>query len=246
MLDITARREAELSLAQRGSELERANEGLAQFAYVASPDLQEPLGGERGLFGSLGAGDRIFQPIGDCAHESGHEKIRLTRSVAVDDLLTYSRTINGEQQLQELDLRDEIESALNDLSHAVSENDAEIPIEVLHVWFTAGHTQFARLITNVVSNSIKYRKQDEAAKIRIKSSSTGNGAVLLEIADNGIGTDEKYAQTIFEPFKRLHSQPQYPGSGIGLAICESIADQHGSLLAMKSTPGEGTTFFVTI
>jgi len=70
--------------------------------------------------------------------------------------------------------------------------------------------------------------------------------VLLEITDNGIGFDEKYARTIFEPFKRLHSQTQYPGTGIGLAICKSIADRHGWRLAIKSAPGKGTTFFVTI
>ena len=82
--------------------------------------------------------------------------------------------------------------------------------------------------------------------VRIKSTPTDNGGALLEITDNGIGFDEKYARTIFEPFKRLHSQTQYPGTGIGLAICKSIADRHGWRLAIKSAPGKGTTFLVTI
>ena len=154
--------------------------------------------------------------------------------------------INDAQQLQELDLRDELDSALGDLSQLVSETGAEIQIEVPRLWFTADRGQFARLITNVVSNAIKYRKPNETAKVRIKSTPIENGGALLEITDNGIGFDEKYARTIFEPFRRLHSQTQYPGTGIGLAICKSIADRHGWRLAIKSTPGKGTTFFVTI
>ena len=164
----------------------------------------------------------------------------------VDDLLSYSKTINDAQQLQELDLREEVKSALNDLSQLASETSAEIRIEVPHIWFTADRGQFARLITNVVSNAIKYRKPNEAAKVLIKSIPTGNVGVILEISDNGIGFDEKYARIIFEPFRRLHSQTQYPGTGIGLAICKSIADRHGWQLAIKSTPGKGTTFFITI
>jgi PAS domain S-box-containing protein len=246
VLDISARREAEQNLAQRASELERANERLAQFAFVASHDLQEPLR-------KIAAFSDLMEQAIESSDKSemAHANQVISKSVLrarslVDDLLTYSKTINDAQQLQELDLRDEIESALGDLSQLVSETSARIRIEVPHIWFTADRVQFARLITNVVSNAIKYRKPNEAATVRIKSNPNDDGGILLEIADNGIGFDEKYAQTIFEPFRRLHSQTQYPGTGIGLAICKSIADQHGWQLAIKSAPGEGTTFFITI
>ncbi|MGC1861584.1 MAG: ATP-binding protein [Methylocystis sp.] len=246
VLDISARREADLTLAQRAFELERANERLAQFAFIASHDLQEPL---RKIAAFSDLLERAIESSNksEMAHANQViSKSALRARSLVDDLLTYSKTINDAQQLQELDLRDELESALNDLSQLVSETSAEIRIEVPHLWFTADRGQFARLIANVVSNAIKYRKPDETAQVRIKSTPTDNGGVLLEITDNGIGFDEKYARTIFEPFRRLHSQTQYPGTGIGLAICKSIADRHGWRLAIKSAPGKGTMFFVTI
>ncbi|MGC1864237.1 MAG: ATP-binding protein [Methylocystis sp.] len=246
VLDITARREAELALAQRASELERANERLAQFAYVASHDLQEPL---RKIAAFSDLLERAIELSNQSEMAHANQVIRTSALRArslVDDLLTYSRAINDAQQLEELDLRDEIDSALNDLSQSASEAGAEIRIGVPHLRFIADRSQFARLISNIVSNAIKYRKLEEAAKVRIKSSPLNKNAVLLEIADDGIGFDEKYAQTIFEPFRRLHAQAQYPGTGIGLTICKSIADRHGWLLSVKSTPGKGTTFFVTI
>jgi PAS domain S-box-containing protein len=246
VLDISARREADLTLAQRAFELEGANERLAQFAFIASHDLQEPL---RKIAAFSDLMERAIESSNksEMAHANQViSKSALRARSLVDDLLTYSKTINDEQQLQEVDLRDELESALGDLSQLVSETSAEIQIEVPHLPFTADRGQFARLITNVVSNAIKYRKPNETAKVRIKSTDIDGGGVLLEITDNGIGFDEKYARTIFEPFKRLHSQTQYPGTGIGLAICKSIADRHGWRLAIKSAPGKGTTFFVTI
>ncbi len=246
VLDITARREGELALAQRAFELERANERLAQFAFVASHDLQEPL---RKIAAFSDLLERAIESSIQSDMNYANQVIRTSALRArslVDDLLIYSGTINDAQQLQELDLRNEIDSALIDLSQAVKETGAEIRIEVPHTKFTADRSQFVRLIFNIVSNAIKYRKPDEAAEIRIKSSPLNDSAALLEITDNGIGFDEKYAQMIFEPFRRLHSQAQYPGSGIGLAICKSIADRHGWLLSVKSTPGKGTVFFVTI
>jgi len=164
----------------------------------------------------------------------------------VDDLLTYSRTINDTQQLQELDLRDEIEAALSDLSQSIEETNAVMLVEMLHTKFKADRSQFARLMQNILSNAIKYRKPNMAPRILIKSSPAENGSFVLNISDNGIGFEEKYAQTIFEPFKRLHSQTQYPGTGIGLAICKSIVDRHGWSLAIKSAPGDGATFSITI
>ena len=177
VLDISARREADLILAQRAFELERANERLAQFAFIASHDLQEPL---RKIAAFSDLLERAIESSNksEMAHANQViSKSALRARSLVDDLLTYSKTINDAQQLQELDLRDELESALGDLSQLVSETSAEIQIEVPHLWFTADRGQFARLITNVVSNAIKYRKPDETAKVRIKSTPTDNGGV---------------------------------------------------------------------
>lgn len=246
VLDITARREAENALSQRAAELERANERLAQFAYVASHDLQEPL---RKI---AAFSDILEQAISssnqtDMSYANSVMRCSALRArELVDDLLTYSRTINDAQHLQELDLRDEIDLALNDLSEAINEANAEIRIDVPHVKFRADRSQFARLTHNIVSNAIKYRKPEQAPRVDIVASPADGGAISIAFADNGIGFEGKYGQMIFEPFKRLHPKAQYPGTGIGLAICKSIADRHGWRLSVKSQPGEGATFFVVI
>jgi PAS domain S-box-containing protein len=246
VLDITARRDAENALSQRAAELERANERLAQFAYVASHDLQEPL---RKI---AAFSDILEHAISSANHTDIAYANSVMRSSAlrarelVDDLLTYSRTINDAQHLQELDLRQEIELALNDLSEMINEAQAKIKVEVPHVAFRADRSQFARLTHNIVSNAIKYRKPNQAPQLDIVASSPAPGAVSVAFSDNGIGFESKYGQMIFEPFKRLHPKAQYPGTGIGLAICKSIADRHGWGLSVSARPGEGATFFVTI
>lgn len=246
VLDITARRNAESALAQRAAELERANERLAQFAYVASHDLQEPLR-------KIAAFSDLLESAISSSNEDemayANQVMRTSALRArelVNDLLTYSRTINDEQQLQDLDLRKEIEASLTDLSEAINESEAEITIDIPPVTFRADHCQFARLMHNLVSNAIKYRKAGERPKMTIAVASAEASKAILSVADNGIGFESKYESTIFEPFKRLHSKAQYPGTGIGLAICKSIADRHGWKLSAKSQPGQGATFFVTI
>ena len=164
----------------------------------------------------------------------------------VDDLLLYSRTVNDTLSPSVLDLRNETETALEDLSQLVIESQAEIENLAPHVKFRADPFQFARMIHNVVSNAIKYRKPNEPPKVTIASEPVADCAVRVSIVDNGIGFEAKYAEQVFEPFKRLHSPAKYPGSGIGLAICKSIADRHGWRLSIRSAPGEGTTFFITI
>jgi signal transduction histidine kinase len=163
----------------------------------------------------------------------------------VDDLLTYSRAINDAQNVQELDLRDEIDLAVDDLSEAIAESGAKLSIEAPHVAFRADRSQFARLTHNIVSNALKYRKQDCAPEIVIRATQSER-EIVVAFADNGIGFESKYAQLVFEPFKRLHPKGKYPGTGIGLAICKTIADRHGWTLAARSQPLQGATFELTM
>ncbi|MBI1868626.1 MAG: PAS domain S-box protein [Methylocystis sp.] len=246
VLDITARREAETALTERAAELERANERLAQFAYVASHDLQEPLR-KIAAFSDLLENAIASSNRADITYANQVMRTSALRArELVDDLLAFSRTINDEQRLQVLDLRKEVESALADLSHSIGEAKAEISVEIPPVRIRADRSQFARLMHNLVSNAIKYRKPGHAAKVDIGAVPQEDKAVRLAIADAGIGIEEKFAHTIFEPFKRLHSKGQYPGTGIGLAICKSIVDRHGWRISVSSQPGEGATFVVTI
>ena len=110
----------------------------------------------------------------------------------------------------------------------------------------ADRAQLGRLIQNIISNAIKYHKPGAAPAIEIRATPVGRAQTTLSIADDGIGFDEKFAKEIFEPFKRLHDAAQYPGTGIGLAICKAIADRYGWTLGVNSRPGEGSTFYVTL
>lgn len=246
VLDITERRDAEAALAQRAAELEKANERLAQFAHVASHDLQEPLrkiAAYADFLGEAIAGSRAQDMI------RAKDVIRSSAMRArdlVDDLLTYSRTVNETITLRGLVLKDEIDLALEDLSQLISETGADVRNQAPNLDFEADAPQFARLMQNIVSNAIKYRKPGQTAKVRILVEPIGEDAIRLAIADEGIGFESKYATMIFEPFKRLHSKTKYPGTGIGLAICKSIADRHGWLLSIDSEPGKGATFFITM
>jgi PAS domain S-box-containing protein len=245
VVDITTRREAESALASRARELERANERLGQFAYVASHDLQEPLR-KIAAFSNILEEAIAASDQGEMVHANSVIRNSAKRArELVDDLLTYSHTVNDAQQLQNLDLKDEIEAALNDLSQMISEAAAEMRVDVPHMKFRADRLQFARLIHNVVSNAIKYKKPDLVPVVQIIATKHDR-AVRLAIIDNGIGFEPQYATMIFEPFKRLHSRAVYPGTGIGLAICKSIADRHGWRLSIESEPGRGASFFVDI
>jgi PAS domain S-box-containing protein len=246
VLDISGRLESEAILAQRAAELEKANERLAQFAYVASHDLQEPLR-KIAVFANLQERAIAASNQSEVIHANTVMRNAALRArELVDDLLTYSRMINDAQQLQELDLHDEIERAVADLSEAISEAKADVKISARRSKFLADRSQFARLIQNIVSNAIKYHKPDHPPKIAITTESPKEGMLCIAIVDEGIGFEAKYAAMIFEPFKRLHSRAKYPGTGIGLAICKSIADRHGWDLAIDSAPGQGATFSVTV
>jgi PAS domain S-box-containing protein len=246
IIDVSARRAAEAALEQRAGELETANQRLDRFAFVASHDLQEPLR-KIAAFSDLLADALEEGDIAEARRANAvmHASALRARQL-VDDLLTYSRMINEAQQLDRLDLKQEIELAIEDVSQLVEETGAVIAVDAPPTRVLADRSQFARLLNNILSNAIKYRKPGVPPKIDIAVTFPSPGMARLSITDNGIGFEAKYTRAIFEPFKRLHSKTQYPGTGIGLAICKSIADRHGWRLEVMSRPGEGATFCITM
>jgi len=215
---------------------------LAQFVYVASLDLQEPLR-KIEAFSDLLENAIASSNKADIAYaRHAMRSCALSARKLIDDLLTYSSTILGGQELEILDLREEIESTLDDLAESIIETKAEINVKVAATNIMADRSQFACLMQNILSNAIKYRKPGQAPKIDITAAAVDEKTIHLAIADYGVGFKEEFAQTIFEPFKRLHNKAEYRGTGIELAICKSLADRLGWGISVKSQPGEGTSF----
>jgi light-regulated signal transduction histidine kinase (bacteriophytochrome) len=217
-------------------------EQLAQFVYVASLDLQEPLRKIEGLSDLLENAIASSNKKDIAYARDAMRSCALSARKLVDDLLTYSTTILGAQQLETLDLREEIETTLADLSELIVETNATINVSIPSKIFMADRSQFACLMQNVISNAIKYRKPGQPPKIDIAATAVSRKAVSVAIVDYGVGFNEEFARTIFEPFKRAPNTTEYPGTGIELAICKSIADRHGWGISVKARPGEGASF----
>jgi len=242
--DITERKRAERQLRQRTEELARSNRDLEQFAYVASHDLQEPL---RAVAGPLQLLQRRYEgKLDERADEFiGHAVDGATRmQTLIDDLLTYSRVGRLEDPRQPVEVAHALELALKNLAVVIHETQAQITHDALPT-VRGIETQLALLFQNLVGNGIKFRKKDEPVRIHIAAQTAGD-AWQISVADNGIGIADQYFERIFVIFQRLHTRREYPGTGLGLALCKRIVEHHGGRIWLESTPGEGTTFFFTL
>ena len=226
--------ESERELANQGRELTRSNSELQQFAYSISHDLQEPLRMvanytellERRVEGQLAA------EIHDFVHTIGTAVHRM--KTMIDDLLAYSRlTTDATLTFGETSMNGVLQWALMNLSSAIGENDAVITSDPLPT-VEGDHTQLAQVMQNLIGNAIKYRSQ-EKPRIHL-SAEPAAGEWVFTVADNGIGMNSKYKDLVFGAFKRLHGR-EYPGNGIGLAICKRIVERHSGQIWVESEPG---------
>ncbi len=248
--DVTDRVAAEHDLAHANQTLQQRNRELQDFAYVASHDLQEPLRKIRAF------SDLLFQDNGDQLGDDGrHYLSRIddaaTRmSVLISDLLTFSRVTTKGQPFREIDLGAVIQDMLQDLEIALDESEGSVEVGTLPV-LEADPLQMRQLFQNLVGNALKFHRPEVPPRIEVRARVQRGAAddrevVVIEVADNGIGFDEKYLDRIFTPFQRLHNRQQYAGTGMGLAICRRIAERHQGQITARSTPGEGTTFVITL
>jgi PAS domain S-box-containing protein len=240
-----ARLAAERALEQRIVELERVNERLARFAYVASHDLQEPLR-KIAAFADIITASIAKGDLGEAAHASEVARASALRArQLVDGLLAFSRQVSTPPRLETLDIRDEIEAVVSDFSELIRQTQAQIAVTVPPgVLIEADKPQFERCLSSLLSNAIKYRKPGRAPNIRFFL--RREPELALSVADDGIGFEPKYAEVIFEPLRRLHSFAQYPGTGVGLALCKSTCERHGWRIEADSQLGAGATFTMTI
>lgn len=241
--DITARKEAETALKSYATELERSNEDLQQFAYVASHDLQEPL---RMITSYLTLLERRYRNKLDADADefigyavNGAKRMKQL----IQDLLEYSRVGTHGKPFAPTDFEELLKKVLNNLEVSIIENQAQITHDKLPV-LLADEFQISQLFQNLIANSIKFRSE-QPPEIHI-GSERQNGKWLFSVRDNGIGIDKQYSKRIFVIFQRLHTNSQYPGTGIGLALCKKIVERHGGKIWIRSKPGEGATFYFTI
>lgn len=253
--DVTEQHLITTNLEERNLELEQRNKELASFNYVASHDLQEPL--------------RIVQTyISRFTDEEtalmserskgfiGKIKVAVTRMrVLIDALLMFSRTTKTDKKFEETDLNLIVENTKQDLAHLIEQTNATIisgALPTVH----AIPFQIQQLFTNLIGNSIKYRKPNVSPIITITCESivakdflpskpdANKSYCKISISDNGIGFEPQYAESIFTLFQRLHHNDGYEGTGIGLSICKKIVENHGGFIYAEGTPGVGATFAV--
>lgn len=230
------------ALADRTRELERSNAELEQFAYVASHDLREPLRAiagfarliERRSAGALDEESKAFMGY----ILDGAERMH----TLIDDLLDFSRVGAPQTQCAKISSRAALDRALEHLGPAIEEAGATIRCDDLPpLWADAG--QLTQLFQNLVANALKFRNH-RPPQVEIGACAE-NGAWRFWVRDNGIGLEREHAERIFVIFQRLH-RSEYPGTGIGLAICKRIVDRHGGSIWVESEPDRGATFFFTV
>jgi len=238
--DITTRKQAEAQLLQTLAELNRSNEELGQFAYIASHDLQEPLRMvasytqllSRRYKGKLDADADEFIAF---AVDGANRMQRL-----IQDLLAYSRVGTKGQELSETSSEEALQHAIMNLGAAIEGSGALVTHDRLPA-VLADEGQLVQLFQNLVGNAIKYQSQG-VPKIHISSAKQGQSQWLFSVTDNGLGIEPKYFEKIFGMFQRLHAREEFDGTGIGLAICKKIVERHGGNISVESQLGHGSTF----
>ncbi len=242
--DISDRKAIQIELEKRARELKRSNEELERFAYIASHDLQGPL---RTIASYLRL---IEQRSADKLDNDGLEFIRFSIDAAkrmqkiIQDLLNYSRITSTPRPFQETDLHELTENVIRILESGIRARNAKVEIQGKLPTLIAQPVLLNQLIQNLIDNGVKFSRREQPSVVI--SYSEDSREYKISISDNGIGIKDEYADKIFNIFQRLHTENEFPGTGIGLAICKKIVQIHQGQIDFKSEPGKGTTFFFTI
>lgn len=234
------------TLSINNKKLKDSNEQLQQFAYVASHDLQEPLRMVKSYL------QIIKNRYGQNLDKEGIEFMNFAMDGAdrmkalINDLLQYSRIDTQGNPFKHFSLQDSLVWAISNLESAIKESNAKI--EIVNKQFpiiNGDFIQIGQLFQNLINNSLRYCKKSTAPHITISVEEEAN-EWRIAVSDKGIGIDPKYHQRIFKIFQRLHTNLEYPGTGIGLALCQKIVERHNGKIWLESEPDKGTTFYFTL
>ncbi len=225
-------------------ELKNSNDELQQFAYVTSHDLQEPL---RTIASFTQLLDRRYKGKLDSDADEFMDYIvdasKRMQSL-IKDLLEYSKVTSKGEEFKLVNTKEIVKNIISDFHVILDENNGEVTCDSLPEVY-ANERLLTQVFQNLISNAIKYRKPEEPPRVHISSRKEGHEFVF-SISDNGIGIDPEYFDRIFMIFQRLHTQGEYEGTGIGLAIVKKIIDQHGGRIWVESELGKGSTFYFTL
>jgi signal transduction histidine kinase len=238
------------------SNLESANRDLDRFAFMASHDLQEPLRKIR-VFS-----DRLFHKYQQLLDDDGKSNLNRIQQAAermqalITDILTFSKISAEKMVFSDCNLKTLITEILADVDDEIRQRNAQVEVDELYT--IQGNPGLIRpLFYNLINNALKYSKKDVHPVIKIRSElsmatngrnggTTTNRYCRIYIEDNGIGFDQKYAEEIFGMFKRLHRHAEFEGTGIGLALCKKIVEQHNGYISARSKINEGSTFIISL
>jgi light-regulated signal transduction histidine kinase (bacteriophytochrome) len=255
---ITALRSFEKEQERNIRELNRSNRDLEEFAYIASHDLQEPLR-KISMFT-----ERLKAKFDNTLDKEGElfiERILASANnmrMLIDNLLDFSRANRRSHTLDQVNLKSVLDAVISELELKIEETKAAITFAGAFPTIEAVTSEMAQLFGNILSNAIKFRKSHEKAEIVVRASklaktekhvlglSSNQNFYKIEVQDNGIGFEPEYSEKIFQIFQRLNGKSEYPGSGIGLAICKKIVEKHNGLIFAKSQPEQGATFTVIL
>ncbi len=249
--DVTERKQAEEALARSLRELERRSEELARsnaelevFAYVASHDLAEPI---RAISGPVSL---LARRYGGQLDERADEYIGFAvdgcrrMQALIEDLLQYSRVGRVEGRRERVDCNRVVATVLTGLSRTVAETETQITVDDLPV-VSGEPSQLGQVFQNLISNALKFRAPGVTPRVYVRAERIGS-EWRFSVTDNGIGIEPRHQDRVFGMFKRLHPRDAYPGTGIGLAICKKIVENHGGRIGMDSAPGGGSRFWFAL
>ena len=241
--EVRQRQAAERHLKRALGVLERSNQELEEFAYVASHDLQEPLRKISAFSGLL------VEECGEAVSVDGREYLdhilgAVTRmQTLINDLLQLSRVATRAKPFTPVDLNMTLREVLEDLDARIQESGGTVSVEPLPT-LDADAVQMHQLFQNLIANALKFRKPDAApvVRVRVLESDAGTNRVVLCVEDHGIGFEPRFEERIFGLFQRLHGRQAYEGTGIGLAVCRRIVERHGGRITADGRLGEGAVF----